>query len=242
MRPFQKINHFPGMQSIARKNLLAINLKRLQAQFPGRFDFVPDTWLLPSEYAEFRAYYESVGRGKARTYIVKPEAMSQGQGIFLTRSIQAVETGEKYVVQRYIKQPYLIEGLKFDLRIYVLVAGSHPLRLYLFEEGLARFATEPYQPPCPDNLENLCCHLTNYAINKLSDKFVFNTSETRADVGHKRSLTSVYRLLQARGEDVARLKAEINDIIVKTLLSGQQEIEHQYNACQPDNPANNMCF
>jgi len=59
-----------------------------------------------------------------------------------------------------------LEGLKFDFRIYVLLAGTDPLRIYLYDEGLARLATEPYQYPNPDNLENMCMHLTNYSINK----------------------------------------------------------------------------
>lgn len=39
-------------------------------------------------------------------------------------------------------------------------------------------------------------HLTNYAINKLSDKFVFNNDEQDQNVGHKRSLSSVFELMK----------------------------------------------
>lgn len=81
---------------------------------------------------------------------------------------------DKCVVQRYLHKPFLIDGLKFDLRIYVLVTGTDPLRIFVYEEGLARFATEPYLPPRSDNLDNRFMHLTNYAINKNSPNFVFN--------------------------------------------------------------------
>lgn len=97
--------------------------------------------MLPSQYAEFRAYYETKPKGKARTYIAKPEHECQGRGIFLTRKIEDLETGKHYVVQRYLARPFLIEGLKFDLRIYVLLCGTNPLRLYMYNEGLGRLAT-----------------------------------------------------------------------------------------------------
>ena len=74
-------------------------------------------------------------------------------------------------MQRYIHQPYLVDDLKFDLRIYVLLYGVNPLRVYIHEQGIARFATEEYQAPNNSNLDNLYMHLTNYAINKFNDKF-----------------------------------------------------------------------
>lgn len=101
--------------------------------------------------------------------------MSQGKGIFLTRKIEDIDRTQHCVVQRYISKPYLIDGLKFDLRIYVLVASVDPLSVYIYHEGLARFCTEPYIMPNKDNMEDVCMHLTNYAINKDSEKFVFNS-------------------------------------------------------------------
>jgi tubulin polyglutamylase TTLL6/13 len=54
MKPYQRINHFPGMNILSRKNLFARNMLRMQKKFPDEYDFFPQTWLLPSEYADFR--------------------------------------------------------------------------------------------------------------------------------------------------------------------------------------------
>lgn len=49
-------------------------------------------------------------------------------------------------------QPFLIDGYKFDMRIYVLITSCDPLRIFMYEEGLARFATMPYVEPSHNNL------------------------------------------------------------------------------------------
>lgn len=75
---------------------------------------------------------------------------------------------------------------------------------------MARFATENYESPNFQNLDNVCQHLTNYAINKENPNFVFNTDSKRTDVGHKRSMTSVFDLLQKQGCDVAAIITQVN--------------------------------
>jgi tubulin polyglutamylase TTLL6/13 len=140
-------------------------------------------------------------------------------------------------------KPYLIDGYKFDLRIYVLLAGVNPMRVFLYKEGLARFATVPYESPQPSNLDNLFMHLTNYAINKDSENFVANTSDTADDVGSKRSLTSVLRNITATfGETRCRqVWADIRDLIIKTLCIAQPILQHLYRQCQPDDLDNSLC-
>jgi len=89
-------------------------------------------------------------------WIVKPSTSSQGKGIFITQHSATASSGvnleeETCTVSRYIDNPLLIDGKKFDLRIYVAVTSFNPLRIYIHEQGLARFATEP----CV-SLQHLC--------------------------------------------------------------------------------------
>jgi tubulin polyglutamylase TTLL6/13 len=88
--------------------------------------------------------------------------------------------------------PLLIDGLKFDLRIYVLITGCDPLRIFIHEEGLARFATEDYSPPNKHNFNDVFVHLTNYSINKNNPHFIQAAPGKKS---HKRSLSSVLIVL-----------------------------------------------
>lgn len=48
------------------------------------------------------------------------------------------------------------------------------MRIYVYQDGLVRFATQQYVAPSSNNLNNICMHLTNYAINKGNPNFIFN--------------------------------------------------------------------
>ena len=41
LRPWQRINHFPGMSNIARKNRLAQNLEKMRRGFQKEYNFYP---------------------------------------------------------------------------------------------------------------------------------------------------------------------------------------------------------
>ena len=97
-----------------------------------------------------------------------------------------------------MQNPYLIDELKFDLRLYVVVLSCEPLKIFLYKEGLVRFATHKYKPlevnADKKDLNNLFMHLTNYAVNKEAENFKMAKS-TNDDTGHKRTLTKVLERL-----------------------------------------------
>lgn len=189
MKNYQKINHFPSMYQIWRKNLLAKNLKQMQKMYPIDYKFTPQTWWLPYEYNELKQF---VIKKRVVSMIVKPEALAQGKGIFITRRLDDINPQEHMVVQRYMRSPYLIDGYKFDLRIYVLVVSWDPLKIFVYQEGMVRFATEEWDITSWTNYDNQYMHLTNYAINKDNN---FNISDNpHDDAGHKRLLSTVYEV------------------------------------------------
>ncbi len=162
----------------------------MRAFFEHEYDFYPKTYLYPKDRNRLKKEWDP-----NTVLIVKPEASCQGKGIYLTREVDDI-TEDHCVVQLYIDKPFLMEKMKFDLRLYVLVTGVNPLRIYLSKEGLARLSTKMYDEVNEENLDDMMMHLTNYSINKHSSKFVPNRAAIVDSVGHKRSLKYTLKFLK----------------------------------------------
>ena len=244
MQGYQKINHFPGTSSITRKNKLGRNLMKLLRMFPTEYNFFPQTWLIPYDLSDIRSSHQ---KNKNRIYIVKPEGSSQGKGIFLVKDPQEIPNDGHLIVQEYIQDPLLIENLKFDLRIYVLLGSIEPLRIFIHSQGLARFSTEPYIKPKHSNLSNVFMHLTNYSINKHHRGFIFNQKGEEADYGHKRNLQHIWDLIdkmQNSPNASKAIRADIDDLVVKTICGVQPGMAHIYKTCRgyTPNKLDSLCF
>ncbi|KAF4318276.1 hypothetical protein BBO99_00005576 [Phytophthora kernoviae] len=229
--PYQKVNHFPGMSNLACKSKLARNLERMKKLFPSEFDFVPRTWILPFDQYEFQQNFNTEGESQ-RTFIVKPDHMCQGRGVFLTRKLSQIPRGEVMVAQQYVARPLLIDGKKFDLRIYVLITSCSPLRVYIFKDGLVRMCTADYVAPNADNLEQRFMHLTNYAVNKHSNNFEVHKGDDADGKGSKRSVRWFFSWLREiyPDEQVDALWERIGDICLKAILSVQPTLAQEYRS------------
>jgi tubulin polyglutamylase TTLL6/13 len=222
------------MWSIAHKVEFARAYARLSWAMPDVFNFHPKTFILPFQMSHLQKYMASFSKRSARTVIVKPDRGSQGRGIQLVQDVGDLENyADSAVAQVYLK-PYLLNGRKFDLRLYVLLTSCDPLRAYLFREGMARLCTATYEKPKAANLRNDYAHLTNFSLNRKSSAFDFSRN--------KKAMSDVFVELAALGVDIARLLAEMQRIVRLTLIAGQPVIAASYHTGVFTNDGKSRCF
>lgn len=220
IKNFQKVNHYPGSFHLGRKDRLWQNYSRMLSRHgQDAFNFFPETYVLP---ADLKLLKETWDKDADKCWIVKPCASARGTGVKVIYKWSQVPKNKPIVVQRYISDPYLINGSKFDLRFYVMVPSIEPLRIYVFNDGLVRFASEKYSL-ANKSFANRYIHLTNYSINKKSSSYTSNDDETMCQ-GHKWSLKSFWDYMSNCGIDVKKIQQTITDMIIKTIISAEGPI------------------
>ncbi|XP_058302099.1 tubulin polyglutamylase TTLL11 isoform X6 [Hylobates moloch] len=178
------------------------------------------------------------------TFIVKPDGGCQGDGIYLIKDPSDIRLAgtlqsRPAVVQEYICKPLLIDKLKFDIRLYVLLKSLDPLEIYIAKDGLSRFCTEPYQEPTPKNLHHIFMHLTNYSLNIHSGNFVHSDS---ASTGSKRTFSSILCRLSSKGVDIKKVWSDIISLVIKTVIALTPELKVFYQSDIPTGRPGPTCF
>ncbi|RVE53358.1 hypothetical protein evm_001928 [Chilo suppressalis] len=219
----QKMNHFPGTFQIGRKDRLWRNLQKLAAKYGvSEFGIMPKTYVLPHDMKLLKHDWEKHAANNER-WIIKPPASARGTGIKVVSRWTQIPKKRPVVVQRYVSKPYLINGSKFDMRLYVLVTSVHPLRIYLYKDGLARFASVKYNDELT-SLNDRYMHLTNYSINRLSKNYTPNEDFSACE-GHKWTLQTLFHYLKTEKDvNTDELWDSMKDLVIKTIISGEASI------------------
>ncbi|KAM9206900.1 tubulin polyglutamylase TTLL11 [Dugong dugon] len=242
-----QVNKFPGMTEMVRKITLSRAVRIMQELFPDEYNFYPRSWILPDEFQLFVAQVRMVKDGDPSwkpTFIVKPDGGCQGDGIYLIKDPSDIRLAgtlqsRPAVVQEYICKPLLIDKLKFDIRLYVLLKSLDPLEIYIAKDGLSRFCTEPYQEPTPKNLHHIFMHLTNYSLNIHSGNFVHSDS---ANTGSKRTFSSILCRLSSKGVDIKKVWSDIISLVIKTVIALTPELKVFYQSDIPAGKPGPTCF
>ena len=229
------INRYPNVKDLCHKDKFKDMMQVISYVNPEVFEFVPPSFVFPHEEDLWREYANRKSNANV-TYIAKPSKGTQGEGICLFRELSVVpeHIKEEMVVSRYISNPLLINGIKFDLRVYVVITGINEgdLHAFIADEGLARFCTEKYEKPTRENLKKSYMHLTNYSLNKMSEEYIKEADNIMApNDGTKRTLAALYaHIEQEYGADqVDLLKANIKETCEGTLAMLLNMVQHQAN-------------
>lgn len=108
----------------------------------------------------------------------------------------------------------LIRGVKWDMRIYVLITQMRPMKIYLYKEGIVRFSSDRYDM---SKIGNQYSHLTNSSINKNSTRITHNS--TTAGQGLKWSFDQLRSEFCGGGISWYQLWVKIEQIIVLTCIN-----------------------
>lgn len=205
------------------------------------YSSLPLTFVVPQEYNMF---VEEFRKHSGSTWIMKPVGRSQGAGIFIVTRLsqlqqwrpatswaparsstraddddEAPQSGpELYVVQRYVEDPLLIGGKKFDMRLFVLVTSFQPLTVYMHRGGFCRFSMSRFSMDRSTDKGNLSQHLTNVAVQKHSGKSAYRRTGAKWDMSRLKTY-----LMSTAGIDVVnKLFSDMESIVIHSLLAVQR--------------------
>ena len=166
--------------------------------------------------------------GVHNIWIIKPGNLSRGRGISVSNKLSTIleshDDSNQIIVQKYIENPLIILGRKFDIRQWVLVTNLNPLTIWIWEEPYLRFSAEDYNI---NDMSNLYSHLTNNSIAKHSEHF----RETKIE-GNMWERHQFAEFLQKRyGKDCWReIQQKIKNIIICSFEAARHEMKQRQNS------------
>ena len=221
---YQKINRFYNYNEYVSKSLLYINYKPFQDKFPKDYNYMLETYSFPNEKKEIVEKFSKYSLKKDNdVWMVKPKMGSLGLEISILTNFSEIKLNN-FLITKYLHNPHLIRGYKYDLRFHGLVSTIKPLKLYLYNEGLVRLASEKYNfsASAPNNRYSF---LTNLFINKKNkEKFIYPKSIENIEDSNLWNLNTFQKYCARNNISYEKLYSEVGDIFVKMMITVREKI------------------
>ncbi|OWR51325.1 hypothetical protein KGM_202721 [Danaus plexippus plexippus] len=202
LKPNQKVNHFPGTGFITNKVDLATSESK----------YIPRAFKLPRNKAEFVKY---ASLNKDAMFL---EKHNQHRGVYL-KNVTAIDSdsGESFV-QEFIQRPFLVDGHKFDIGVYVVLTSVNPLRVYWYKgDVLFRYCPAKYYPFDANNLDKYVIgddYLPTWEVPSLAQPYALGYSMKDAFDHYAKT----------KGLDTTRMWKDVQEAITEVFIKKEHHI------------------
>ena len=231
---FKKFYRFFGYQ-ILMKDTLYQSYRNMKEEFNEDYNYMAETYYYPHDKKIIKEKFRKYELNMNDLWLVKPAHSFGGYGIRIFESLKDIKA-KNYLLTKYISNLDLINNKKYDLRLYVLVTGLRPLRIYFNQEGLIRIAAQNFTLN-EEFIKNRYVHLTNTGVNSISKDFIVpdNSSNEEANIWNLKMWAKHLKQLNV---DYNEVKSKISDIIIKSIISVYQNL----TLLQRENNLNDINF
>ena len=182
----QMYNHIYGATVLNRKSNIAQVYLDYWHEYKDRpqckFDFIPESYMLKNQsqcndffnYIQTAKYEEEKKKLEYVFFRKIGKGAHRGEGVFLFDQKEeenlkkTYENGQKcgqvaqdFQMQRYLSNPLLLEGHKFDFRVYMVIASVNPLIVY-YQDGFLKLSAHVFDRNSTDK----GVHLSNTEVSK----------------------------------------------------------------------------
>ena len=197
-----KVFAINGIDMLANKKILSDKL--------GHTDIVPISYSLDNNEMKQKLVQENY---EGRTYILKRNVQRQ-DGLLITQDLNYIVNQawiDNYVVaQELLQDPYLVNGRKINLRVYLLIVIRNNLcDWYIYNDGFIYYAPEYYKKGDLSTEVNITTGLKDRAIykeNPLTHQDLYKTMEINDSVKLQKNIRNGFaKIYDIYREDLVSL-------------------------------------
>ena len=191
--------------------------------FKNDYNYMSESYCYPRDKSQINTKFNNYTLDLNNLWLIKPINKSVGSGIhFLSSLKKEIKKSSKFLITKFITNFDLIDNKKYDLRLYALITGLKPLRLYFYKKGLVRKAVSVFNIS-KVGIHNRYMYLTNTGVNMKNKEYIYpsNSNDANANIWN---LDTYRYYLKSKNVDFNVIFEKIKDITIKSVISFQKKL------------------
>lgn len=216
---YQKINRFFDYEEYVSKSSIYRNYKKFKDRYQDDYNYMLETYAYPEQkYIIEKKFKNYIINQSKCIWMIKPNFGSVGNNISILKDFSSIKLND-YIITKYLDNPHIIRGYKYDIRFYGLISSIKPLKLFLYKEGYVRFCSEKYNFSSK-NLDKKYGFITNLSFNKKNKgKYIYPKNSHDIEKSHLWDLETLKKYYKRNNINYNKIFFEVSDIFIKTVLT-----------------------